>query len=41
MALSNFFIDTKGNKVDPIIHTKKILNKNPFVSIHIGTDSQR
>jgi len=40
MALSNFFIDTKGNKVDPIIHTKKILNKNPFVSIHIGTDSQ-
>tara|TARA_B100001059_G_scaffold28535_2_gene23121 strand:+ start:11154 stop:11618 length:465 start_codon:yes stop_codon:yes gene_type:complete len=40
MGLSNFFIDTKGNKVDPIIHTKKILNKNPFVSIHIGTDSQ-
>ena len=40
MALSNFFIDIKGNKVDPIIHTKKILNKNPFVSIHIGTDSQ-
>jgi predicted RNase H-related nuclease YkuK (DUF458 family) len=40
MALSNFFIDTKGNKVDPIIHTQKILNKNPFVSIHIGTDSQ-
>ena len=40
MALSNFFIDTKGNKVDPIIYTKKILNKNPFVSIHIGTDSQ-
>ena len=33
-------IRDRGNKVDPIIHTKKILNKNPFVSIHIGTDSQ-
>ena len=40
MNLSNFFIDIKGNKVDPIIHTQRILNKNPFVSIHIGTDSQ-
>ena len=40
MALSNFFIDIKGNKVDPVIHTQKILSKNPFVSIHIGTDSQ-
>ena len=28
------------DRVDPVIHTQKILSKNPFVSIHIGTDSQ-
>lgn len=34
------FKDIHGNKIDPIDHTRKILAENPFVSIHIGTDSQ-
>ena len=34
------FKDIHGNKIDPIDHALKILAENPFVSIHIGTDSQ-
>lgn len=34
------FKDIHGNKIDAIDHTRKILAENPFVSIHIGTDSQ-
>ena len=34
------FKDIHGNNIDPIDHTRKILAKNPFVSIYIGTDSQ-
>ena len=34
------FKDINGNKIDAIDHTRKILAENPFVSIHIGTDSQ-
>ena len=34
------FNDIEGNKVDPVSYTQKILKENPFVDIHIGTDSQ-
>ena len=34
------FNDIEGNKVDPVSYTKKILKENPYVDIHIGTDSQ-
>tara|TARA_B000000532_G_scaffold239650_1_gene229462 strand:+ start:616 stop:1074 length:459 start_codon:yes stop_codon:yes gene_type:complete len=34
------FRDIKGNVIDPIDHTREILKKNPFVEVHVGTDSQ-
>ena len=34
------FKDIHGNTINPIDHTRKILEKNPFVSVHVGTDSQ-
>jgi hypothetical protein len=34
------FRDIKGNQIDPIDHTRKILADNPTVDIHVGTDSQ-
>ena len=34
------FRDIKGNQIDPIDHTRKILADNPNVDIHVGTDSQ-
>ena len=34
------FKDIRGNIIDPIDHTRKILKKNPFVEVHVGTDSQ-
>lgn len=35
------FQTTTGKKVNPITHTSNIVKKDPFVEIHIGTDSQR
>ena len=40
MDNDQLFRDIQGNKIDPIIHTQKILKNNPMVNIHIGTDSQ-
>ena len=34
------FKDIQGNIIDPIDHTREILKKNPFVEVHVGTDSQ-
>lgn len=34
------FKDIKGNIIDPISHTREIIKKNPFVEVHVGTDSQ-
>lgn len=34
------FRDIRGNKIDAIAHTQKILENHPHVDIHIGTDSQ-
>ena len=34
------FKDIKGNVIDPIDHTREILEKNPFVEVYVGTDSQ-
>ena len=34
------FRDIQGNTVDAISHTRKILSENPYVQIHVGTDSQ-
>tara|TARA_B100001057_G_scaffold244654_1_gene244924 strand:+ start:237 stop:695 length:459 start_codon:yes stop_codon:yes gene_type:complete len=34
------FKDIKGNIIDPIDHTREIIKKNPFVEVHVGTDSQ-
>ena len=34
------FKDIRGNIIDPIDHTREILKKNPFVEVHVGTDSQ-
>ena len=34
------FRDIRGNEIDAIEHTKKVLQANPYVDIHIGTDSQ-
>lgn len=40
MDNNQIFRDIHGNRIDPIRHTRKILKENPFVDIHIGTDSQ-
>ena len=40
MENSVAFKDIQGNIIDPIDHTRKILKKNPFVEVHVGTDSQ-
>ena len=34
------FKDIRGNIIDPIDHTREMLKKNPFVEVHVGTDSQ-
>ena len=34
------FKDINGNIIDHIDHTREILKKNPFVEVHVGTDSQ-
>ncbi len=34
------FKDIRGNIINPIEHTREILKKNPFVEVHVGTDSQ-
>ena len=34
------FKDINGNIIDPISHTREIIKKNPFVEVHVGTDSQ-
>ena len=34
------FRDINGNRVDALEHTLKILRGNPYVEIHIGSDSQ-
>ena len=40
MENSVVFKDIKGNIIDPINHTREIIRKNPFVEVHVGTDSQ-
>ena len=40
MENSVAFKDIQGNTIDPIDHTREILKKNPFVEVHVGTDSQ-
>ncbi len=40
MENSVVFKDIKGNTIDPIDHTREIIKKNPFVEVHVGTDSQ-
>jgi predicted RNase H-related nuclease YkuK (DUF458 family) len=40
MENSMVFKDIRGNIIDPIDHTREILKKNPFVEVHVGTDSQ-
>ena len=40
MYHSREFRDICGNKIDAIDHTREILESNPYVDIHIGTDSQ-
>ena len=40
MNSANEFRDIQGNKIDAITHTQKILAENPYVQIHVGTDSQ-
>ena len=35
------FRTVSNTKVNPIIYTAQIIQKNPFVETHIGTDSQR
>jgi predicted RNase H-related nuclease YkuK (DUF458 family) len=34
------FINIKGERIDPVEHTLKILRDYPTVKIHIGSDSQ-
>ena len=34
------FKDIKGNRIDPLSHTLTLLNNNPYLQIHIGSDSQ-
>tara|TARA_A200000113_G_scaffold202796_1_gene197467 strand:+ start:1348 stop:1806 length:459 start_codon:yes stop_codon:yes gene_type:complete len=40
MENSMVFKDIRGNIINPIEHTREILKKNPFVEVHVGTDSQ-
>jgi predicted RNase H-related nuclease YkuK (DUF458 family) len=40
MENSVVFKDINGNIIDPINHTREIIRKNPFVEVHVGTDSQ-
>ena len=40
MENSVAFKDINGNTIDHIDHTREILKKNPFVEVHVGTDSQ-
>ena len=40
MEGSVVFKDIYGNIIDHIDHTREILKKNPFVEVHVGTDSQ-
>ena len=40
MNQAQVFRDIHGNRIDPIEHTRNILAQNPFVNIHIETDSQ-
>ena len=40
MEKSVVFKDINGNIIDPINHTREIIRKNPFVEVHVGTDSQ-
>ena len=40
MEKSVVFKDINGNIIDPIDHTREIIRKNPFVEVHVGTDSQ-
>ena len=40
MESSVAFKDINGNTIDHIDHTREILKKNPFVEVHVGTDSQ-
>lgn len=35
------FRTVNNKKVNPISHSERIIKENPFVEIHIGTDSQR
>ena len=35
------FRTVDGKPVNPIIHTAKIIGNDPFIRVHIGTDSQR
>jgi len=35
------FRRVNGTKVNPVNYTAKIIQENPFVETHIGTDSQR
>tara|TARA_B100001769_G_scaffold133976_1_gene104879 strand:- start:53 stop:499 length:447 start_codon:yes stop_codon:yes gene_type:complete len=34
------FKDIKGNKIDPLRHTTKLLNEYPHLQIYVGSDSQ-
>jgi len=34
------FKDIRGNRIDALEHTLKILKDNPYVELHVGTDSQ-
>ncbi len=34
------FKDIHGNRIDALEHTLNILKVNPYVELHIGTDSQ-
>ena len=40
MEKSVVFKDINGNIIDPVDHTREIIRKNPFVEVHVGTDSQ-
>ncbi len=34
------FVNIKGTKIDPVTYTKGMLAKHPYITIHVGTDSQ-
>ena len=40
MEKSVVFKDINENIIDPVDHTREIIRKNPFVEVHVGTDSQ-